>query len=735
MTPALAGPLRARGDAWLAGLRGRLRDGLRLPEPRARARTRRRASLQAGLVPWLPIWMGCGIALWFWLPQDPGAAGYVLASVAAACGIALFLWPHALLPDLVRIAGMALAVMAAAFALSGVRAHLVAAPVLEWRYYGPIEGRVVELDRSGRDRLRIVLDQVRLGTYGPHETPRKVRLSLMSDQTPPEPGARVMLTGHLGPPPGPAEPGGFDFRRQAYFQGLGAVGYVRTPIMRAGETDPGRLMALHRLRMAMSQAMQDHIPGQPGAVAAALITGDRSAISPHSHEVMRGSNLSHLIAISGLHMSIVTGFVFAALRFLLIGAEAAALWRGRAFLWPGRKIAAVGALLAAALYLVVSGASLATERAFIMVSVMLCAILADRRAISLRSIAVAAVIILAMAPEALFSPGFQMSFAATAALILSVQPWGRVSPYIPALLRPFAMLLVSSLIAGLATAPIAAAHFSRMAQYGLLANMLVVPAMGSFIMPAGVIAALVAPLGLSWLPLWVMGWGCWWILMIGEWVSGLRGAVTPIPAAPAFVLGLMVLGTAALVLSPPGGWRRALRWRLALGAALLGAGFAVWIAAPRPALLIAPEGDAAALMSAAGRVPSKPRGGSFAVSRWLLDDGDLADQEQAAARDLWQGESRARSAYWAEAGLTVTHLTGRGAADAAPAHCRAGTLLIVAEEVGGKPGPCLLFDTGRLAQTGAIALDWRGGALVMRTETALSSGRAWGRVSEPRAAQ
>ncbi|MDO5658828.1 MAG: ComEC/Rec2 family competence protein [Paracoccus sp. (in: a-proteobacteria)] len=721
MSTALAGQMRGRAQGWLS----QLRDGLRLPD---RSKVRRRSmGLRAGLVPWLPVWMGCGIALWFWLPQDPGRGAYLLAACLGLTGLALWFWPAGFARDEPRIWGIALAVMMAGFGLSGLRAHQVAAPVLEWRYYGPIEGRVVEIDRSGRDRLRMVLDHVRLGTYGPHETPRKVRLSLMSDQIPPEPGARVMLTGHLGPPPGPAEPGGFDFRRQAYFQGLGAVGYVRTPIMRAGETDPGRLMALHRLRMAMSQAMQDHIPGQPGAVASALITGDRSGISPHSHEVMRGSNLSHLIAISGLHMSMVTGFVFAGLRVLLTALEALALWRGRAFRWQGRKIAAVGALLAAALYLVVSGASLATERAFIMVSVMLVAILADRRAISLRSIAVAAVIILAASPEALFAPGFQMSFAATAALILSVGPWNRISPYVPVLLRPFTMLLVSSLIAGFATAPIAAAHFSRMAQYGLLANMLVVPAMGSFIMPAGVIAALVAPLGLSWIPLWVMGWGCWWILTIGEWVAGLKGAVTPIPAAPDFVLGLMVLGTAIAVLIPSGGDRRGLRLRVGGGLALIALSFALWIAAPRPGLLIAPEGEAVALITPEGRVPSKPRGGSFAVSRWLLDDGDLAEQEEAAARPLWHGAQRERRASWADAGLEIVHLNGRGSAERAPSECREGVILIVDDAVRDLAGPCLLFDTTRLSQTGAVALDWRGG-LVMRSEADLSAGRAWGKL-------
>lgn len=117
-----------------------------------------------------------------------------------------------------------------------------------------------------------------------------------------------------------------------------------------------------------------------------------------------------------------------------------------------------GALLASAAYLWLSGGGVATERAFIMVAVMLLAIIADRRAISLRTVAIAAIAILALNPEALTSPGFQMSFAATVALILVRGPWLQVQPHVPVWLRPVLLLLVSSLVASMATSPIAAAH-------------------------------------------------------------------------------------------------------------------------------------------------------------------------------------------------------------------------------------------------------------------------------------
>ncbi|MFN3525797.1 MAG: ComEC/Rec2 family competence protein, partial [Paracoccus sp. (in: a-proteobacteria)] len=486
--------------------------------PRAVARPRPAAAPRAGLFAWLPVCLGAGIGLWFLWPAllDPWVWALLAGLIPAALLIVYLApqWAEAgrigwQLGDGLRLAALAVALVACGFALAGARAAWVAAPVMEWRYYGPVEGRVVHIDRSARDRLRLTLDQVTLRDHGPDRLPRKVRLSLIDhpEADLPPVGQRVMLTGHLGPPPGPASPGSFDFRLNAWFQGLGAVGYSRTPIMSVAPPEGGH-WRMHRARMDLSAAIRNRIAGQPGALAAALMTGDRSGISETTTELMRASNLSHVIAISGLHMGLLTGFVYAALRLSLVLAEGL----GTRLPLPAHKLAAMGAMAAACGYLWLSGASVATQRAFVTVAVMLLAILADRRAISLRTVALAATAILLLSPEALTSPGFQMSFAATIALILIFGPWTRHAGRLPFWARPVLMLLVSSLVAGLATAPIGAAHFNRMSQYGLLANMLAVPVMGTLIMPAGVIALLLAPLGLEGPALWVMGVGTGWML-------------------------------------------------------------------------------------------------------------------------------------------------------------------------------------------------------------------------------
>lgn len=678
------------------------------PLRRSHAAQRPAAAPRAGLFVWVPVCLAAGIGLWFLRPAlltgqhwAALAALVCLAAGVALAGPRLALrgrigWP---LADGLRLAGLALALMACGVALAGARAAWVAGPVLDWRYHGPVEGRVVHLDRSSRDLLRLTLDEVRLRDIPPEGVPRRVRLTLSVGQDVPPIGQRVMLTGHLGPPPGPASPGSFDFRLNAWFQGIGAVGYTRSPVLAVAAPEGGA-WHLHRTRMALAQAIRDRIPGQPGAVAAALMTGDRSGIDEATTELMRASNLAHVIAISGLHMGLLTGFVYGLLRLSLVLAQGLG---GRLPL-PAHKMAALGALVAAAGYLWLSGASVATQRAFVTMAVMLLAILADRRAISLRTVALAATAILIISPEALTSPGFQMSFAATIALILTFDPWNRHANRLPRWLRPVAMLLVSSLVAGLATAPIGAAHFNRMSQYGLLANMLAVPVMGTLVMPSGVIALLLAPLGLEGAALWVMGLGTTWMLAVADLVAGLDGAVTAIPMAPGPVLPMLGFGAVGLILC----WRRSRPGRVlmlgsALSAALVIGGFGLWLTAKRPLILIAPEGEAVGLMTPAGRAVSKPAGGAFVVSTWLIEDGDIADQAASAARPGWTGDRRDRQAELPH-GWRILHFTGKGAGARAAPFCRARTIIVTTERVAAG-GNCVIWDPPRLRRTGALAVE------------------------------
>ena len=639
-----------------------------------------------------------------------GGRFYFGVSAGLAAAVALRLHgPEAWHPFVVALACAAFGVLAA-----GARAHLVAAPVLQFRYYGAVEGRIVTIDRSQSDMLRLTLDQVVLERVPPARTPARVRVSLHGDQEffTPQPGQLIVLTGHLSAPEGPVEPGGFDFQRMAWFDRLGAVGYTRSPALLLAPPEHG-VQRINRLRNNIKTSVEVRIPGDPGAFAAALMTGDRSDIGQETLNDLRKSNLAHLLAISGLHMGLLVGFVFATLRYGL------ALIPALALRVPGKKIAAGVALAAGGFYLGLSGGNVATERAFVMVAVMLVAVLFDRRALSLRSIAIAAVLLLALQPETLLEPGFQMSFSATVALVAGFGALrGRFRQgAMPAWVTPVFTLVFSSALAGFATAPFAAAHFNRIADYGLMANLLAVPLMGTLVMPAAVLAGVLAPFGLEGAPLWAMEQGTRWILFVAHWVAGLEGSVTAVPSPVPWVLPLIALGALWVVL-----WRGGVRFA---GLVPVVAGFALWSTAERPPLLISPDGALIGLMGAEGRAMSAERGAGFAAKNWLENDGDLSDQETAARRAGFMGPKAQRG--FDLGGWKVVQLKGKVAAAALPAACARADLVILAGKLeGGAPNGCQVIDETMLNQTGALAV-WLTEDGKLRLQPTSTASRLWNR--------
>ena len=627
---------------------------------------------RGALFGWVPVCLAIGIGTYFHLAFEPSMMG--LGRVAFIAFIFGFL--ARVLPEPLRPFAMAGLLIGAGFLLASVRAHSVAGPVLEFRYYGAVEGRIVAIDRSQSDALRLTLDHVKLDRVPPERTPHRVRLSLHGDRSldiASEPGLRVMLTGHLSPPSGPVEPGGFDFQRHAWFARLGAVGYARTPLM--GVSEPAGGLGVFRVRMAASERIQQVLGGDTGGFAAAITTGDRSAISQSALDALRASNLAHLLAISGLHMGLMSGVVFAALRIVL------ALIPPLVLRVPARSIAAAGALIAAAGYLALSGGNVATQRAFVMVAVALCALMIGRRAISLRAVAIAATIVLVLRPEALMGPGFQMSFAATTALV-AVFGWMRDGQIVlgPKWLQPVVAVVISSAVAGFATAPIGAAHFNAIAQYGLLANLTSVPLMGVLVIPAAVIAVVLAPLGLESIGLWAMSLGVDWILYVAHFIADLPQSRTYVVGPDGTVLPLLALGFLVLLL-----WRGPLRWG---GALAMAAAFMLWSQTQRPDVLVSDTGTLVGVMTAEGRALSKKRGAGFVARNWLENDGDGKDQYIANTR--WRAEG------------DVIHLSGKRAV-AAFGGCSKGQVVISSVPMPTADLPCVVHDPDTLKHTGALA--------------------------------
>jgi competence protein ComEC len=583
------------------------------------------ARARGQLFVFVPVFIGLGVGLWFALMREPDFFQYMLALAGLGAG-AFGIWRG---HELSQPICAALCCFCLGFCAAGLRAHSVAAPMLDFRYYGPVQGRVVQIDRSQADALRITLDHVILGDVAPQRSPRTVRISLFGTDIAPSPGTTVILTAHLSAPEGPSEPGGFDFRRMAFFSGLGAVGYTRSPVLLWAEAAP-RSQIINRLRAHLSAAMMQAMPSQAGAFATGAMTGDRSAITQDTVVALRDSNLSHLLAISGMNLAFLAGFVFVLIRY------GAALIPPLALRINAKKIAALVSLAVALFYWQLSGANVSTSRAMLMIAVMLGAVLLDRQAISMRSVAIAAIVLLLLTPESLHDAGFQLSFAATIALVGAYSALNRaiMAQRAPRWLMPFYALVLTSVVAGMATAPFAAAHFNRYTDYGLLANLLTVWAM-SALMAAGVLAAILAPFGAEYPALWLMELSGAWILAVAQWVAGLKGAVTGIPTPPAAVLVLITLGGIWVLV-----WQG--RRRL-LGVPVLVAALALWGQAPRPNLLISADGRVAGLLGDAGRALSHPRGAGFTVRTWLESDGDFAGQVAGAARAGFTGPKESRS--------------------------------------------------------------------------------------------
>ncbi len=649
-----------------------------------------------------PVVLGIGILLFFQMPVEPSQA-LLWAGGATACvsGVLAMRTQEHFRPLFWLIAVLALGYSAAAW-----RSADVAAPVLNWRYYGPVEGRVIGLDRSASGAMRVSLDQVTLARMRPHETPARVRISLYGADAERRPlaGARIMTTAHLSPPSGPAEPDGFDFQRHAWFTQMGGVGYTRVPVLLAAY--PAEGFSFFKLRLALSGKISQHLNGQTGAFAAALMTGDRSDLSQDTLRNLRHSNLAHLLAISGLHMGLLVAFVFAALRFGLCLIPPLA--NGRYV----KKLASAGGLIAAAGYLGLSGGSVATERAFVMAAVALGAVMLERRAISLRAVALAALIILLRRPEAITGPGFQMSFAATTALVvvfnlLSQRNAGKPPAHF--LWRLISGTVISSAVAGLATLPIAAAHFNNIAQFGLVANLLSVPLMGMWVIPLAVLAVCLLPIGLEWIPLKMMGWGLDWILGVAREVSQWEGAITKVPAPPSWAFFALCLGLLSLALL-----LTRLRWG---GLVPIAAALLAWITVERPDVLISDTGVLVGVLASEGRVLSKAKGSGFVASVWLENDGDARFQ-QAAARDWPNARAIRFGAGQIHAAAGKRGLKGFSG-------CTSKDIAVFSERFDGS-AQCDVFDQTRLRETGSVAITLLSdGSFDVKTARQVAGRRMW----------
>ncbi|MGE0422171.1 MAG: ComEC/Rec2 family competence protein [Reyranellaceae bacterium] len=564
---------------------------------------------------WTPVALGLGIAIYFELPSEPP-----LWLAVAATSIGLLLCAARSVAPTLLVVGVTLAAGGLGFGAAIWRTQSVAAPVLARTYSGAVEGRVVEIGMLPGGR-RVVLDQVTLRGVKPGATPARVRLSVRRSAFPYVTGDRITLPAVLRPPAGPALPGAFDFQRFAWYQQLGGVGYaIGAPSLIRRGRPAGFIMRIDELRRGLTERITTALPGDAGAFAAAILTGDQNGLSKEAMQALRDSGLAHILSISGLHLAFAAGLMMGLVRYGL------ALMPGVALRYPVKKIAAVAALLGSAFYLALAGAPVPAQRAFGMLAIVLIGVLTDRTALTLRLVCWAAAVILVIQPESLTGASFQLSFAAVVALIAAwetARQWrarrhaqgvDRTDGMRRRVGRYAADSVLTTLVASLATSGFAIYHFNRLSLVGVVANLLAVPLCGVWVMPWGLAAMLLAPLGLEWLALAPMGIGIDWTLDIARWAASLPGAASLAPAMPGASLWLLTLGGLWLCF-----WRGPWRCLGLLGVALA---FAVIPLQRMPDLMISEDARALAIRSARGLVLYSTRGARIPGETWTRRAGE-----------------------------------------------------------------------------------------------------------------
>lgn len=558
---------------------------------------------------WVPVLIGVGIALFFQWPYDP----HPFAGAVWLCGsvsISLMAWKRAwklLLTGAVISTLLALGFAAAHYHTSHMRTVLLEEKIHNQEVRGSVAGIIM-----AEKGTKLLLENVEIASLPQNKTPTHVRISVRKGVQGIQLGDFVRIKATLYPLPEPAMPGGFDFGRYFYFQQIGAVGFspYTAELLASVELSSWELWIAHT-RHNLAEHIRASLSMPEGAIAAALIVGERDAIPEEIKEYMRDAGLAHVLAISGLHLSLVAGIIFFTVRLLLAFIPKAALY------FPVKKMAATIALCVSGGYLLLAGMPLSAQRAFIMVAFVLVAVCIDRRGITLYSLAWAAVFILLTQPNALYHAGFQMSFAATLAIVSLYEVYGKILYAPDKSLRTkiwyyFLGIIFTSIAATFATTPFVMMHFNRVPLWGLVANMLVMPLMSFLIMPAAIIAFLLMPFGGEIVGFRLMEYGITWMVSIAAWVDALPMAslLTHSPTEVGFAIA--VLGMLWLLL-----WKSRIR---IIGLALLVGGLATSIFHYTPDMLISDDGKQVMVQIDDQWVVAKGGTRGFVVKAWLQSE-------------------------------------------------------------------------------------------------------------------
>ncbi len=658
------------------------------------------------LVLWLPAMLGAGVATWFVLPDPRGWTIALLLSGAVAGGA----MAGARGGRLAAVLATAAISFAIGLALMWWRAEAVRAPVLARPAMVRIEGQVRRVQPlPARDLTRLWIEVATWDGVARADAPARVRVNVSADEMPSRviAGTRVRLKARLMPPAPPAVPGAYDFARVAWFERLGATGraiggveVIAQPATR-GEG----------VRTRLTRHVEQRLSGSVGGIAAALATGDVGAISEDDAEAMRRAGLAHLLSVSGLHITAVVGLVmWLAMRVLAASPRLALTGRVPLLAGGAAALAAIG-------YTWLTGAEVPTIRSCVAALMVLAALALGREAVTLRLVAVGALVVVLAWPEALAGASFQLSFAAVTAIVaLHEHPRARTlflkreETWWRRVLREGASLLATGVLVELALMPIAVFHFHKAGLYGALANIVAIPLTTFVVMPLEALALLLDAVGLGAPLWWVAARAIALLLSIAHVVAAAPGSVTAIPAMSRAAFALMVGGGLWLAL-----WRTRARW---IGAMPIVAGAAWSLATPAPDLLVTGDGRHLAWRGDDGSLSLlRERAGGY--TRDMLAENAGLDGEPRAMAEV-AGVRCNADLCWAErtAGDRRVRLLATRSGYLVPAGalielCRRADIVVSERRV---PRRCharwLTLDRAELSRTGGVAVTFAGRKVV-----------------------
>lgn len=475
--------------------------------------------LDGNLIIFSPIFIAIGAIVFFNLSFDPRHGVLFLPFIFSAL-ITIFLFK---IGSRVKFTiSYFLCLLLLGFSAADYRTESLKSPkITEDLTSVRIYGTVTQINLS-QESKKIILSDLDIENLPLERTPKFIRINTKSSLAAVKIGDRITTKAVIMPPPLPSYPDGFNFSEYAYFKQIGGIGYSVSGIKLVDLEEQGFIKNFFEKSRHHIASRLKEVMGEPdGDVAAALLVGFSAQINKDVYEHIRISGIAHIMAISGMHVVIVVGLVFLIIRLLLSKIPHLALR------YDLKKISAVSALLISFIYLQLAGSPVSAERAFIMSAIVLLAIIFDRNANPLRSIAIAAIIILITTPEAIKSASLQMSFAACLALIASYNHFqlkfnikGNKSKLQKTFLY-FASIVLSTLIAGTATAPFVIYHFNQYSTYSILTNLVAIPLADFVVMPLGVLSLVLMPLKLDFIPLKLMGFSINFMLNYSSFISQL----------------------------------------------------------------------------------------------------------------------------------------------------------------------------------------------------------------------